>query len=303
MTSSDPQLRQTLEYQTAALSVRLLPTGLLLVFAGLALAVLADADRRTSTTSVWAVVALATGVAVTVFALWRRAHPGKPYFTLSPAGVRYRISGVKEFLIPWREVRGVESIEIATQTPWYFWLIAPRFFIMPVLRDVTVVLVSNAFYQAHIHVDSFVLRGPSWEANFIAKGDLVQVALHHELASVAAKPLRDAVESRWRAFRDAPAAQTTAVVAMGARRPATRWEMAQIAALLVGVGAALANLAGLWELPGQSEARAVREKAREESDYWTAAAKRYKQESREREAQEKKRQREFDETMKRAFGE
>lgn len=45
---------------------------------------------------------------------------------------------------------------------------------------VTVVQVSRAFYDRHIHLSSWLLRGPGWDFNFIPKGSLVQVALHHE---------------------------------------------------------------------------------------------------------------------------
>ena len=50
-------------------------------------------------------------------------------------------------------------------------------------HDLTVVMVPKQFYNSRIFVNSFFLRGPGWNANFIPKGSLVQVALHHELVS------------------------------------------------------------------------------------------------------------------------
>src|SRR4029077_9949591 len=75
--------------------------------------------------------------------------------------------------------------------------------------NVTVVLLSRQFYDSHIFVRSFLLRGPGWKANFIPKGELVQVALHHTLLAVEPRALRQAVEARWHAFRDQTAGEPT----------------------------------------------------------------------------------------------
>ena len=192
-------------------------------------------------------------------------------------------------------------------------------------------LVPRPFYDTRIFVRSFLLRGPGWKVNFIPRDQLVQVALHHELVSVEPLALREAVEARWHAFRDQPAivptrasvpdvpsvrsragapgiaaarsAPKSDVVAMGDNpREMSRWEVAKIVAPLIGIVAILANLAELWELPGQSEVREKHTRAREERTYWDDAARRRKEETRQREAEDKERRREFDETMRRAFG-
>lgn len=304
MNGDDTKLHQTLEFRTAALIVRLLPVGLLLIFVGLTLFVLDDADRHPHNQFV-VILSLAFGAALTVFALWRRRDAGRPLFSLTPAGVQYRIPGVKEFLIPWSEVKGVDTINIQTDLPWYIWLFTPLHSYNSIYcRDVTILLVSKKFYDETIFVGSFFMRGPGWTYNFIPKGDDVQVALHHELVSVEAKTLREAVEARWRAFRDDPSVASTRVVALGNDEPApSRWRTAQIVLLLIGIAVALANIAGLWRLPGQSEARFARMKAHEESDHWKEVLKQSEKDSREREAQAKKRQKEFDEIMKQTFGE
>jgi hypothetical protein len=96
-------------------------------------------------------------------------------------------------LIPWREVQGVDSIDFG---------IWPHRF-----RDVTVLLVSKAFYDAKIDVRSIWRQGPGWHRHFIPKGKQVQIALHHDLLSMSASEVRDAVEARWRAFSGHPNAE------------------------------------------------------------------------------------------------
>ncbi len=86
------------------------------------------------------------------------------------------------------------------------------------------------------------------------------------------------------------------------RRSISRWEAAQIIVLLLGVAGALANLAGLWQAPGQSEARMARAEARKENEYWTESMKRRTDETKWRDVLEKERRKDFEETMKRAFG-
>jgi hypothetical protein len=307
MNDGGPDVHATLEYRSATTIVRLLPTGLLLIFLGLALYVLAGATSDHVGTDMAIVLCLAAGSGVIGVALWTRARPGKPNFTLSPAGIQYRIPWVKEFLIPWSEVQGVDTIDIVTRHWSPVWLFVSHpsplhrytFF-----RDVTVVQVSKHFYDARIFVDSFFLRGPGWKANFIAQGALVQTALHHELVSVEPQALRQAVEARWHAFRGQTAiAPTSKVIAMGDNpRAISRWESIKIIVPLIGIAVMLANLVGLWELQGKGAARDARAKARQEQTYWRDATKRMQEEWKKRDVDEKERRRQFDEDMRRAFG-
>jgi hypothetical protein len=331
MNVSGHDVHRTLEYRMATAIVRLLPTGLLLIFLGLALLVLVDTDREKGTL-IGIVLCFLFGVGVIGTALWSALRPGKPLFTLSPQGIHYRIPWVKALLIPWREVRGVDTIDVEggywspPHSSSGIWL--PRYNTV-IFRNVTVFLVSKQFYDSRIFVRSFLLRGPGWKANFIAKGALVQVALHHELVSVEPQPLREALEARWHAFRDQPVPTKTSVprvpaagsnadapehaaaravpksdvVAMGeSPRAISWWETVKIIVPLIGIVAVLANLWGFWELPGQDNVHDARAKAREERRYWEDADKRRKEETKTREAEERERQRDFDETMRRAFG-
>jgi len=307
MTLSGPDVNEILEYRTATEIVRLIPTGLLMIFLGLFIFVLADPGREPVATYLGIPLVLVTGSAVIGVALWTRANPGKPLFTLSPAGIHYRIPWVKELLIPWREIQGVDTINIVTQQSSFAWLfvdnVQPPYRNTLFVADVTVVLVSKQFYDSQIFVRSFFLRGPGWKANFIPKGALVQTALHHTLVSVEPQALRQAVEARWHAFRGQAAAEPTRtsvpaaghsgahmkvapyaapksnVVAMGDNpRTMSRWEAVKIIVLLIGIAFMLANLVGFWQLPGQNDGREARAKAREERTHWEQSNRRMQEE-------------------------
>jgi hypothetical protein len=146
---------------------------------------------------------LVVGAACALYGLDRWLRP-KPLLVLSPKGVQITIDTLKTFLIPWHEVKGVETTDI-TGT-WRGREVT--------VIGVTVLLVTRAFYEQHIHVDSFLLRGPGWEFHFIPKndpnlGEIAQVALHHDNYGVSAIELREAVTFRWNAFRNAPPAEQT----------------------------------------------------------------------------------------------
>ncbi len=329
MNVSGQEIDRTLEYRSAAVMVRLFPTGLLLIFLGLFILVLADPAP------IWTMVAaslcVAFGISLVGLALWRRIHHGKPLFTLSPDGIGYRIPWIQSLQIPWSEIRGIDTIDVEARY-WSFWDFYYGFQVIPTRKvvtypNVTVVLVSKPFYDRRMTVLSRLLPGPAWRANFIPKDSLVQVALHHDLVSVAPQPLREAVEARWLAFRDRPgktsvpavavgqgnatvapkpavsrAASATAVVAMGENPKAvSRWQVVASSVLLVGIAVMLANLAGLWDLPGQDKVREVRTKARTEQKAWADSIKRNREESRKLEAEQKEQRRQLDEDMRRMF--
>jgi hypothetical protein len=185
-------VQQTLAYGRGKLNRYWLGLGLVCLAFGVGFAYL-----RPDTFDVFdwfmTIAAIALGGFMTAYAVYRIFVPGKPLVVISRAGVRLHIEWVKDIHIPWHEVRGVDTINISTRHRGHdiHYL------------GVTVFLVSRSFYDRCIHIDSWVLRGPGWEAMFIPKGDTVQVALHHEILPATAAELRTAVEVRWRAFRDA----------------------------------------------------------------------------------------------------
>jgi hypothetical protein len=328
MNVSDQDIHQTLEYRATTTIVRLLPTGLLLVFLGLLiLALVVDRDREPFWTYLGVGLCIVLGAGLSAFTLWRRWRHGKPVFTLSPDGIRYRIPFIKQVLIPWHEIQGVDTIDIDAGYWSILWSTDSLRYNTFVLRDVTVILLPQRFYQQHLHINSFLLRGPAWKANFIPKGDLVQMALHHEYVSVEPRALREAVEARWRAFREKPAAtmartsvpstmnpsaaktamphpaSASDVIAMGEDpKSMSRWEVTKVIALLIGIAIVSANLAGLWQASAPTPESDARAQARAQQKIWQESIKKSREDSKRLEAEDKERRRQLDEDMRRAFG-
>jgi hypothetical protein len=298
----------TLEYRMDAELADWLPIGVLTVFCGLALFAMAQPDLPDPGATIAAVLAMPVGIGIIALALWRRFRRGNPVYVLSPMGVHIRWPWVRELVIPWHEIKEVDTIDIT----WRHWLAyRPRDLTS---RGVVVVLVSKPFYDAHIHFDSYFMRGPYWyEVSFIPKGELIQCALHSEIVSIEPRLLRDAVEARWRAFRDLPAAPvkprgaSVPSVIAGALRRATRgaatrdaaarpasaprvvaagdkprpiswWQWVKIAVPLIGIIVAGSNLLGLWATEDQAKAFAKRKEWQE----WRARFERERKESDER---------------------
>ena len=178
-------VRRTVEYRTDTWLIRKVPLYLLLCLAGLALVMYADGRGRVGG---W--VLLAAGAGLVGFALYRQAHPGRPALTLSPGGLLLR-AGRKATLVAWPEVHGVDTVDLKVRTSARGIPVTVRY------RDCTVVLVSKAFYEAHL--DAGFLRGPAWGHVFVPRGDMVQIALHHEQLSVSPQDVRGPIEARWRA--------------------------------------------------------------------------------------------------------
>ena len=307
----------TLEYRVDAELADWLPIGVLTVFCGLFLFAMAQPDLPPPLETIGAAAAIVVGIGIVVLSLWRRFNRGKPVYLLSPMGVHYRGPGMKEIVIPWHEIKAVDTIDIT----WRHWLAySPRNLTS---RGVVVVLVSKPFYDAHIHIGSLFWRGPYWyETKFIPKGDLIQCALHSEPVSVAPHELREAVEARWRAFRDRPAPERSAgtsvpsvavgwrsklrrhrttlpeprIVAAGDKpRPISLWQAVKIALPLVGIVIAGSNLLGLWATEDQIKAYAKRKEAAE-------SRARYEKERKELDDRLKKQRQELDDIMRRTFG-
>lgn len=182
-------VHRTLTFSDRKLARQWLWLGIPLLVLGPAIAAL-HPPRLASYDGAMLAITLILGIGITGFALARTIWPGPPLLVLSPQGLRQRIPWVKEVMIPWREVLGVDTVDIAARFRGQR-VVFPR---------VTVVLVSRAFYDRHIHVGSWLLRGPGWDANYVLKDALAQVALHHDMLPATAEELRRAVETRWRAF-------------------------------------------------------------------------------------------------------
>ena len=98
------------------------------------------------------------------------------------------------------------------------------------------------------------------------------------------------------------ATPTSGVVAMGDDPKAmSPWEATKVIVPLIGIAVVLANLTGLWDLPGQDKVREVRAKVREEQKDWADSIRRNREESRKLEAEQKELRRQLDEDMRRMF--
>jgi hypothetical protein len=311
----------TLEYRLDAELADWLPIGVLTIFCGLFLFAIAQPGLPPPGETLGASAAIVVGIGIAALSLWRRFRRGRPLYVLSPMGIHIRGPWVKkEILIPWREVREVDTIDFTVR----HWLTKyPRNL---EYRGVTVALVSKEFYDEHIHIDSLFWRGPYWHKTaFIAKGELVQCALHAEIVSIDPKLLREAVEARWRAFRGQPAApvkpkgaSVPSVIAAALRRkprngaptaaPAPRivaagdkprpiswWQWVKIVLPLIGIVAAGSNLLGLWATDEQTAAFQRRKEAAE-------SRARYERERKELDERLKKQRKEMDDAMRRTFG-
>src|SRR5213078_3266372 len=103
-------VHQLLEYRTDASLMRQLPSGLLLCLFGLFVLTLDDEPPVPIIGAASLVVA--AGLGVTVIALVKPLRPGRTMFALSPAGIRYQMSRTRAILIPWREIEGVDIVDI-----------------------------------------------------------------------------------------------------------------------------------------------------------------------------------------------
>jgi hypothetical protein len=310
----DPSdVHQTLEYRLDAEFASWLPIGLLTLFCGLFIFAMEMPDWPRPGETFGASAAILVGIGLTVFSLRRRFRRGKPVYVLSPDGVHISWSSSrKEGFIPWREIKGIDTIDIVV---WHWLARDPRNLHYD---DVTVVLVTKQFYQANLHIKSLFQRGPYWhQTAFIEKGDMVQCALHAEFVGVAPEQLRGAVEVRWRAFGGEPdrprpsvpvvyaarrpdeaeagaAPGRKVVAAGGAPRPFSAWDTIKIVLPLIGIVAAGSNLAGIWSTDAQIQALAKKREWQE----WKA---RYDRERRELDEKLEKQREEMDEAMRRAF--
>lgn len=181
-------VNKVLTFGREKLARKMLLFGLIAAVVGL-LSVLVGGDDAKLTYVGWGLIVF--GIGWTGWEFSKTTRPQKPLLVLSPEGIRMRVDGVKEFLIPWSEVHGVNSITVEGFRGTTF-------------DNVTAVLITREFYDRVIHVDSFSRRGPGWDQIFIPYNSKMQVALHHEILPVTAADLLAAVEARYRAFGRPP---------------------------------------------------------------------------------------------------
>jgi hypothetical protein len=147
-----------------------------------------------------AVLALAAGLSLAIWAARRLNLPRDPIYVLSREGIFLHIAGARDVMVPWSEVRDVVTGSVGATVNG---ISLPGF---GKFEGLTMLVVSRAFHDREIHVDSLYRRGPGWSNVFVQLDDQVAIALHHEYLGTDAGSLRRAVQSRWQASRDRQAA-------------------------------------------------------------------------------------------------
>lgn len=132
-------------------------------------------------------------IGFSLYDLVRWLEPGSALVELLPQGIIFRTT-TEHFIVPWSEIKGVDTIDITAEFRGQ----------EETIPGVTVILVSKLFYDRVVHIDSYLMRGPGWDAHFIPKGDKMQLALHHDILPATAEEIRRQVEERWKAFGNKP---------------------------------------------------------------------------------------------------
>jgi hypothetical protein len=124
------------------------------------------------------------------YEIYRWLEPNSALVELLPQGIIFRTT-TEDFIVPWTEIKGIDTIDIHAE-------FRGRAEFYP---GVTVILVSQIFYDRVVHVDTLFMRGPGWDAHFIKKdANTMQLALHHEIIPAGADEIRRQVEARWKVF-------------------------------------------------------------------------------------------------------
>lgn len=169
------------------------------------------------------------------FAFHWRDSPRRAMLELSPAGILLRIAKGKDLQIPWSEVQDLVTVDIK----------GPK---NTVYRDITAVLVSQDFFDAHDPVKSWWGRGPGWRYHFDIRDDgTVQIAFHHDLFSIPADELWQEIEARWRAFSGSPDAPLLATPRIVQERGwILGWKPTQLQQRALLTALAVAIVAGIY---------------------------------------------------------
>jgi hypothetical protein len=141
-----------------------------------------------------AALALAS-FAYIVFACIRAFVPGPPRLVLAKDGIRQRLSHGRILNIPWDEVQGVLTVDQRLMNVRGFW---------QTVRDVPAVAVSPAFYERVMPQQPFMRRPLNWGHFAEPRNGTMLVLFRHDFLGTRSQDLREAIETRWRAFSRHP---------------------------------------------------------------------------------------------------
>jgi hypothetical protein len=187
-------IHQTLSFSRWKLGRKFLLMGILFLLFGIGITLFDDHNKMRYYVGY---LLFGIGLFVVIYEIHQATH-AKPMLVISPDGVLFRIDMVKEFLIPWHQVKALRLIEVVDASGASKWPFKQKF------QSVNAVVVTNDFYDRHMHVSNPFLRGPGYSNLFVPdeKNNMIQLALHHEILPVTSEELRVALKSRWEAFRE-----------------------------------------------------------------------------------------------------
>jgi hypothetical protein len=175
-------------------------------------------------------------------AILKQVRPGATVLKLVPTGLVFNFSGLKDLRIPWYEVEHVGLLEHILPGG-----IVSRFPNNPV------VAVSQEFYERNILPRRSFLTGNYWTAYFQPKGAQIQILLPWYWLSLPMDEVTNAVDARWKAFREQPDAQAPPTTAPPLRASAwspgvlTPWRKAAFGVPAACLLIMLAHFAGAWD--------------------------------------------------------
>jgi len=134
-----------------------------------------------------------------VFALWRRyVAPGPQRLVLSPDGIDQRLSHGRILHIPWDEVQGVVSVDQS---------VINIVGLPQTILKVPAVVVSERFYDGAMPEQPWLKRSLNW-GHFAERGNGgVRILFRPAFLGTRGRDLRQAIETRWRAFSGHPNAK------------------------------------------------------------------------------------------------
>lgn len=178
------------------------------------------------------------GLAWTAFALIRHFRPARPVVSLTPAGVAYHRSWLRDLLIPWQDIQGVGPVALEG--------------IPATNPNVIVVVITRNFYEQHIAPKRSFFEPPDTDFMFRPKGDMMQMALTSNEVRVSPDDYRVPIEARWKAFRDQPRSGLPSNSSPGPRFvfgrwsiDGSRWQAIRFVAPLIGMIAVVLSAYGI----------------------------------------------------------
>lgn len=142
------------------------------------------------------IIGLVLGIGWTAYDLFFWLRPGKALVELLPEGIIFRVHP-HHYIVPWTEVRGVDTVSFTGSTVSFIGRSARRFVRF---ENVTAVLVSRDFYDRVIYTANWFGRAPFWDNTYRPQGDFVQIVLHEFVLPATSEEIRRQVEARWKTF-------------------------------------------------------------------------------------------------------